>query len=238
MPMLSRALLPDADPAPPVLRVRDRLLRAILAHRLPPDAKLTEEELAEICDTSRAVVRAALQALAHSGIVRIERHRGAFVANPSPTQAREVFQARALLEPAAATWAAERATPADIAWLTGHAAREAQALAAGQFGRALAMSGEFHCAIAGIADHGVVAELVAALTARSALVIALYWRRRDAICECHAHTALIAALAARDGAAAAEVMRGHLTDLLTSLDLSPRDRTSVDLAQALADPPD
>lgn len=225
------------DAQTPVERVRDRLLRAVLEHRLPPGAKLTEEEVALVCDTSRSVVRAAFQALAHTGIVRLERNRGAFVANPDPAEAREIFEARALLEPAAAGWAAERARPADIARLTDHTRREHAALAAGDLGRAVSLSGEFHNIIADIAAHRTVAALIAGLTARSSLAIALYWRRRATICEHHAHDALLRALAAGDAAAARAAMHSHLTDLLSGLDLTSRPGERVDLALALGSAP-
>jgi DNA-binding GntR family transcriptional regulator len=45
--------------------------------------------------------------------VRLEPNRGAFVAQPSQTEAREIFEMRILVEPRAAALAAARATPAD-----------------------------------------------------------------------------------------------------------------------------
>jgi hypothetical protein len=57
--------------------IYDRILRAVLEHRLPPGTKLVEDRLAELFDTSRAQVRDVLARLANEGIVR-----------PSPTAAR------------------------------------------------------------------------------------------------------------------------------------------------------
>ena len=51
--------------------------------RLPPGAKLTEEQLGAVFGVSRTIVRSALQALAHDHIVTIERNRGAFVSAPT-----------------------------------------------------------------------------------------------------------------------------------------------------------
>ena len=56
---------------------------AIISHRLGPGTKLPEDELASIYSVSRTVIRAALQALAHDRLARLEPNRGAFVAQPS-----------------------------------------------------------------------------------------------------------------------------------------------------------
>lgn len=235
---------PAADPASdaaraeaPVERVRLRLLNAVAAHRLPPGAKLTEEEIAQVFGVSRTVVRAALQALAHDGVVAIARNRGAFVASPDPREAREVFEARALLEPRTAFSAAGRATAADVAALRAHLDAEQAALASGDAGRAVYLSGRFHVLIAGIAAQETIAAFIGALVARSSLIVALYWRRRDALCERCAHGALAGALARGDAPEAEALMRSHLADLMSGLDLTPRARPATDLASALSAAP-
>lgn len=81
-----------------VSRIRNGLLLAILEHRLLPGTKLGEDEIGQIYDASRTLVRAALQQLAHEGIVEIEKNRGAFIASPTPREARETFEARRLIE--------------------------------------------------------------------------------------------------------------------------------------------
>ncbi|MEG3661764.1 GntR family transcriptional regulator [Celeribacter halophilus] len=206
-------------------RVAESLAMAIHEHRLSPGMKLSEDEVGEIYGVSRTVVRAALQQLAHDRLVELKRNRGAFVAQPSVKEAREVFEARALLEPRTAKSAAERATPEDIKVLQNHIDEEHEALEAGDTGRALNLSGMFHIEIARIADQTTIADFITQLVSRSSLIIALYWQRRTALCESHAHDALIKALARHDGAAAEELMQHHLLDLLTSLDL--RDQPSV-----------
>ncbi len=199
------------------------LERAIIEHRLPPGVKLPEDEIGEFYGAGRTVVRGALQRLAHGGLVNLRRHRGASVAEPSIREAREVFESRALLEPRTAHSAAVRARAADIRRLRRHVADEHAAFGAGDVGRAVWLSGQFHTAIAGIADQATIAAFIETLVARSSLVIALYWRRRDALCESHAHHALIDAIAAGEGPLAEELMHGHLVDLLSGLDLRERE---------------
>lgn len=226
----------DTPPAQtPAERVRARILKAVLEHRLPPGAKLTEEEIAAACGVSRTVVRAALQALAHDGVVTTARHRGAFVAEPTAREAREVFEARSLLEPPTARAAAGLAGVTDIALLRRHLTEEHAALACGDDGRAVHLSGLFHETIADIARQQTIAAILRGLIARSSLIVALYWRRRDALCERHAHGALVDALERGDGCAAEALMKSHLADLVSGLDLAPRTRRRPDLAAALFD---
>lgn len=206
---------------------------AIHEHRLPPGSKLSEDEVGEVFGVSRTVVRAALQRLAHDRLVELKRNRGAFVAQPSVREAREVFEARSLLEPRTARSAADRITDADLALLHRHVADEHRALEAGTPGRALYLSGRFHIEIARIADQDTIAEFITQLVARSSLIIALYWQRRGALCESHAHHALMRALAARDGALAEELMKNHLLDLLSSLDLRNRASVPTTLREAI-----
>ena len=206
----------------------EKLELAIHEHRLAPGTKLGEDEIGEIYGVSRTTVRAALQALSHQRLVELKRNRGAFVAQPSVREAREVFEARALLEPRTAFSAAERATAEDIVKLQAHIDAEHAALDAGDHGRALYLSGQFHIEIARIADQETIATFIAQLMSRSSLIVALYWQRRAAMCESHAHDALISAFANQDGAQAEAVMKSHLLDLVTSLDL--RNKTSVPLS--------
>ena len=213
--------------------LRGELERAIHEHRLPPGSKLGEDEIGDIYSVSRTIVRAALQALSHDRLVDLKRNRGAFVAQPTIREAREVFEARALLEPRTARSAAARMTPADIAALQDHIDAEHAALAEGDTGRALYLSGQFHVEVARIADQTTIAEFIAQLVSRSSLIIAIYWQRRAALCESHAHHAIMRAFSRRDADLAEDLMKSHLLDLLTSLDLSNKTSAPASLKEAL-----
>lgn len=209
------------------------LSEAIHEHRLPPGTRLGEDELSDIYGVSRTIIRAALHTLAHQQIVDIRRHRGASVAKPSLIEAQEVFEARELLEPRTARSAARYATPADIALLQDHISREHAALNAGDRGRALNLSGQFHLEIARIAQQKTIADMISVLIARSSLVIALYWRRERALCESQAHHALIKALADNDGPRSEELMKNHLVDLHSALNLRDMPPVAQDLRKML-----
>lgn len=210
-----------------------QLSDAVHEHRLKPGAKLGEDEVSEVFGVSRTVVRQALRAMAFEGLLTIEKNRGAFVSKPTLKEAHEVFQARALLEPSTARAAAERTTPADIALLEQHITDEHEALDRDQPGLALKLSGDFHLKIARIADQQTIEQFLKQLISRSSLVIALYWRRRNALCESNAHHALVDALRNHDGSAAEDLMKGHLLDIYSQLDLREHDEGSTSLKEAL-----
>ncbi|MEM9641693.1 MAG: GntR family transcriptional regulator [Pseudomonadota bacterium] len=193
--------------------------RAIHEHRLAPGAKLGEDELADVYGVSRTIVRAALRTLAHEQLVNIKRNRGAYVAQPSPKEAQEVFEARELLEPRTAREAALRATAADVRRLKIHIAKEHDALDRGDHGGALFLSGQLHVEIARIAAQDTITNFIESLIARSSLVVALYSRRESAICEHHAHDGLVEIIEARNPDEAEALMKSHLVDLHSALNL-------------------
>jgi len=214
--------------------IAQALSLAIHEHRIAPGTKLGEDELSDIYGVSRTVVRAALQNLSHIQLVDIRRNKGACVASPSTTEAHEVFEARELLEPRTARSAAQRATPEDIALLERHIDDEHAALDASDPGRALYLSGLFHTEIARIAGQSTIASFIETLIARSSLIIALYWRRESALCEKHAHHALLQALADNNESQAEALMRSHLVDLHSALDLTERNSRTLSLKDALS----
>jgi DNA-binding GntR family transcriptional regulator len=84
------------------------LRREILDGELPAGAWLRERELCEVYGVARHSLRAALRALASEGLVRIEPHRGARVAQLTRDDIRWLYELRAALELEAAHLALER----------------------------------------------------------------------------------------------------------------------------------
>lgn len=84
------------------------LRREILDGHLRPGDRLRERELCDAYGVARHSLRAALRALAGEGLVRIEPHRGARVAQLTPDDVRWLYELRAALELEAAHLALER----------------------------------------------------------------------------------------------------------------------------------
>jgi DNA-binding GntR family transcriptional regulator len=209
------------------------LLEAILDHRLAPGTRLPEDDIGALFGVSRTIVRAALQALAHERVVTIQPNRGAQVAHPSVDEARQVFEARSLLEPRIAALAAEHATTRDVARLRAHHREEEAAMRQGDQRRAIALSAQFHNMLAEIAGQPILEGFLRELTSRSSLVVALYWQRKDTTCERHAHHELLSAVAAHNGKRAADLMRSHLVDIFSGLNLRQQPIRETRLAELL-----
>jgi DNA-binding GntR family transcriptional regulator len=209
------------------------IFEAVVEHRLPPGAKLAEEQLGAIFSASRTIVRSALQDLAHDHIVTIERHRGAFVSAPTIADAHDVFFSRKVLEAAIAREAAPRTGAADVARLRRMLEEENEALRRGDRQKAIRLSGGFHIAVAAICGEGALTQFLRSLISRSSLVIALYGRGPASACGHNEHVAFLDALAAGDGEAAAAAMAEHLDHIVADLALAERADEPIDLAAIL-----
>jgi DNA-binding GntR family transcriptional regulator len=206
-----------ADPLPPPLRVRsvpglayDEIRSMIVDGRLQPGARVGQAELADALGISRGSVREALRRLTGDGLVAFEVNRGFFVADVGLDGVLERLEARLLLEPAIARLAAERRSEDDLAAL--RAAIEAERASTDAV-VAHDATRSFHVALIEatgsatllkifdglwIADVG--RRLIASRSSQAA------WRSSDAA----EHEAILAAVAARDGAAAEQAMRDHV----------------------------
>ncbi|WP_213304626.1 GntR family transcriptional regulator [Paraburkholderia sacchari] len=97
--------------------VRDEIERCIADGRLAPGAKLVESEWAARLQVSRGPVREAFRALEQAGLVRNEKHRGAYVRSVSETEAGELALLCSALEEAACRMLAARIDAAQVAAL-------------------------------------------------------------------------------------------------------------------------
>lgn len=216
---LSDSALPPDDRA---MAIRDQLRDAIVEHRLVPGTKLSEAEVGKLFDVSRTVVRAALQSLTYEGLVRAERNRGAFVASPSPEEARQLFEARRQIEAGIARIAAKRARHADFLRFDACLEEETRLLMErGPASRraAIRASGEFHILLAEVAGNAIMQRFMEELIARSSLVIALYGRTGASSCGHNEHGDIVAALRAGNADQASELVLVHIDHIEADLDL-------------------
>lgn len=222
---------PDASDR--VSRIREGVSAAILEHRLLPGIKLGEDEIGEIYGASRTLVRTALQQLAHEGIVSIEKNRGAFVARPTPTDAREVFEARRMIEPVIIDHAVDAVAPAWIDRLQHHLAEERAAELCGDARASVRLSGEFHRLIAEMSGHSIYLGFLKELIARSSLIILLYRRHDTPACGTAHHARIVEAVARKDRDAARALMLSHLKEIEAELFLKEFDAEEPRLADLL-----
>jgi DNA-binding GntR family transcriptional regulator len=226
---------PKRPTAPSEDAIYERILAAIFDHRLPPGTKLGEDRLATIFGVSRARIRRVLPRLAHDGVVTLEPNRGAFVARPTVEEARDVFEARRLVEPGIIERAVRHPERrAIVARLRQHVAAERRARAENDVRAIVRLSGEFHTVLAEMAGNAVLARTMRELTTRTCLAIALYDKPSVPSCLGEEHADVVDALAAGEGARAVKLMVEHLRHVETNLDLSITEADPVDLEAALA----
>lgn len=214
-----------AEVASPVsdAEMYERMISAILEHKLPPGTKLVEDRLATAFGVSRTRIRPVLVRLANEQVVTLTPNRGATIAQPTETEAREVFEVRCLIEPLLVELFIARATDADMRQLKQCIDDEEKARQAGDMRRAIRLSGEFHLLIAAGSGHQTLARILRELTSRTTLVLMTYSpsherQRSDATaCGCVEHRALLDAIGLRDVEAASVRMRDHLRRLEAQL---------------------
>jgi DNA-binding GntR family transcriptional regulator len=199
--------------------IYERIYGAILEHRLHPGTKLGEERLADIFGVSRARVREVLARLAHEQIVELYPQRGAYVAKPTIEQARDVFEARRLIEPAVLRRLIDTVTPEKVARLRQHQELEADARRRADKRAVIRLSGEFHTLAAELAGNSALARSMRELCMLTCLTIFLYDAPTSASCRDDEHRLIVDAVAKRDRARAEKLMLDHLDHIESSLKL-------------------
>lgn len=211
-----------------------RVTAAITEHRLPPGTKLGEESLGEAFGVSRTKVREALFQLAQLRLVTLLPARGAFVAQPTVREAREVFAARRILERAVVAEFARAPAAAQLAAVRAHVAAEREAVAANDLWARSRLLGEFHVLVAQLAGNAVVADLLRELVSRTSLITLLYQTASASVCSAEEHAELVRCFERRDAKRAVALMLEHLEHVERSLALRADEPTAIDLRSALA----
>jgi DNA-binding GntR family transcriptional regulator len=207
------------------------LRRAIIEQALMPGDKLTEDVIGDRFGVSRTIVRTALARLHAEGLVDMQPNKGATIAQPSLSEAQDVFETRMCLERQVLVRLAKKVTEKDIERLQQHVALETKANAH-DGPAAIRLAGEFHILLASLSGNGVLARYVDEVVSRCSLILALYSRPHSSDCSINEHQQIIDALRAGNSQAAIDAMDHHLTAvtdraLLSSTSDKHRDIRSI-----------
>jgi DNA-binding GntR family transcriptional regulator len=212
-----------ADPEPSsTRRIVDSITTAIVERRLMPGTKLAEQQLADIFKVSRTLVRQALNQLSRDHLVTLEPARGAFVAEPSVEEARQVFDVRKMLEVAMVQQLCAVISDAQIAELRRHLLHESDAVARTDITGRTRLLADFHVVLARLLGNEVLAQLLADLLSRSSLISLMYQSSHSAEHSSAEHRAIVDALERRDARAASRLLASHLDHVEQNLRLNPR----------------
>ncbi|MYL23495.1 GntR family transcriptional regulator [Vreelandella massiliensis] len=204
---------------------------AIIEQRLKPGARLREDALAEVFGISRTGIRKILQRLALEQLVTLTPRRGASVTRPTADEAKDVFDARQLVECGLMPDVARRMTSKEAAALRDMARQEREALRSGERSTAIKLSADFHIQLARLSGNATLAAFVEQLCSRSSLIMAVYGHRGHLGCESHDHDNLIGFLEQGDAERAEAFMGRHLKAIEASLSIVEKDDSTPDLHQ-------
>jgi DNA-binding GntR family transcriptional regulator len=211
-------------------QIVDSITNAIVERRLMPGTRLVEQQIADVFDVSRTVVRQALNQLSRDRLVSLEPARGAFVAMPSIEEARQVFEVRRLIEGGMVRQLAAQISDRQLEELRAHLREEHQAVTRSDVSGRTRLLADFHVVLARLLGNEVLAELIADLLSRSQLIALMYQSSHSAEHSQAEHVDIVDALAKRDGRAATRLMEQHLAAVERNLRLDPR---TPDLAAVL-----
>ncbi|WP_420804150.1 GntR family transcriptional regulator [Ralstonia soli] len=202
-------------------RICEAISDGVLKHRLVPGTKLPEPELCQLFGVGRAVVRRALEKLAFEGIVVLRPNKGAVIAEPTPEDIRQIFEARRALERVLVELAVERTTAADLQALRRQLEDEHDAMHRFDQPSWARLASGFHLQIAALARNPILQRYLTELVSRCSLIVAMYEPPGHAPCEHDEHTAIVGCIEAQDAAGAIAHMEAHLRELEQRVQASP-----------------
>lgn len=203
-------------------RIVESITSAITERRLMPGTKLSEQKLADIFEVSRTLVRQALNQLARDRLVVLEPARGAFVAEPTVEEARQVFDVRQILEVALVRQLCPVITEAQLRELRRHLKEEEAAVRQADVTGRTRLLADFHLVLARMTGNEVLTQLLQELLIRSSLIALMYQSSHSAEASHAEHVAIVEALERRDLRAAQRLTENHLHHVEANLRLDPQ----------------
>lgn len=195
------------------LSLRDQVLaelrRRIIDAEYRPGERLTEDRLAEDFGVSRNPVREALRVVEAEGFVVLQPRRGAVVADPDERLMRDMFAARAVLEPLAARIAAERASEEQLHGLRRLLDRAREATEADDLATVAELNTELHGAVAQMSGNRWLVQFSTSMYRHVHWVFRLGASAR-AVHSWQEHVRLVEALESRDPDAAERAAADHV----------------------------
>jgi DNA-binding GntR family transcriptional regulator len=195
------------------------LRRMILNGDLPAGSRMAQYVLAEQLNMSITPLREAIRRLSSEGLIELDNHKDARVSTISAPEARELFEVRLVLDPAAVEMAAERRTDADIALMRTTVARLLPVTR--KWGEdALTAHSDFHRALYVASHNELLIKMLDDVWAKSdryrRLGLELPAGEEPRTIDLNEHYQILELVIARDAAGAAALTRRHIEKSLTA----------------------
>lgn len=196
-----------------VEQVYERILDAICDGSLPPEARVTQDELAAQLQVSRQPVMTAMGLLRQQGFLTEYGRKGLRVAPVDRARFDAIYQFRTAVEPLAASLAAQRMTPELLARARALVAHGRKVAAAGDAQAALQADVDFHSLIYAASGNPLIVESMQTHWQHLRRSMGEVLRRpRFAQRVWKEHAAILDAIAAGDAEGAARQMTAHVRE--------------------------
>ncbi len=195
-------------------RIRDMIRRGVLKK----GDRIVEKQLCDALGISRTPLREALRILKSEGLIDLLPHRGAYVAQPSMQDIRELFDVMSILEGACARVASQKMSNADFARVDKLHQKLEKHFEQKDHEKYLEVNHKFHSLIQEMAGNKLLNELLDGLRQK----ILLYRQRQlfqpDRFeASMNEHRLLLEALRKRDADAVESLMKTHLMNQCEAL---------------------
>jgi DNA-binding GntR family transcriptional regulator len=183
----------------------------ILSGHFNGNARMTELDVAEMLGIGRTPVRESLKRLEDEGLLTHEARRGLVVTTLDGQAVQELYAMREVLEGAAAAFAAQQATDAEISNM-GYILEESV-----NGGDPIALNLEFHAAIYQAAHNRHLIRSLQSVTDSTYLLGRSTLASPERAVLAHAeHEEILSAICSRDAAAAQDAAQRHIRQALHS----------------------
>jgi DNA-binding GntR family transcriptional regulator len=215
--------------------VYNAILAEVTDGRLPADARLIQDELAQAYGVSRQPIQQALLLLRDHGVVLDAPKRGFVVAPLSPERVRHLYQIRAALDGMASRLAAEHGRGKAAA--EGPAVIEVGRLAleSGSIRRMIDADTLFHTFVTEISGNPIVVEMMVPHYSNMERIMAEVLREDEAMPEIiwRQHVAILDAIVTGDGKRAERLAREHVESASAQVLATLENKQSEAAAKAL-----
>jgi DNA-binding GntR family transcriptional regulator len=195
-------------------RIRDMIRKGLLQK----GDRIVEKELCEMMGTSRTPLREALRLLSSEGLIDLVPHKGAYVAQPSMREIREMFEVMSILEGTCARKAAEKMTDADFRKLERLHEKLEKYFREKNNEKYLEVNHKYHSLLQEMTGSKVLNDVINSLRQKILLYRYRQLYQPDRFkASMNEHRVLLDAFRRRDPAAAESAMRTHLINQCEAL---------------------
>lgn len=209
--------------------VAQRIRVMIRKGMLSTGDRIVESQLCQAMGISRTPLREAIRILGTEGLIKLVPNRGAYVAQPSMKEIKELFEVMSILEGACARMVAETLTDSDFKKIEKLHLKLEKHFLAKDHERYLKVNSQFHHLLQELTGNQVLNEVINGLRHKILLYRYRQLYERDRFeASMNEHRNLLEALRRRDPAAAESLMKIHLLNQCEALRSVYEDKDAQD----------